>query len=112
MGRELTTMSREANSCSRVAGVTMPDLKTTLLMCAVVLWAIVQYGLMFWALRDLRQRRSVRGGNKVLWAFFILCLPVAGALIYAAAAPTTPLSAPLRLMAPRLRLQVRDDRAA
>jgi hypothetical protein len=90
----------------------MPDLKTTLLICAVVLWAVVQYGLMFWALLDLRQRRSVRGGNKVLWAFVILCLPVAGALIYAAAAPTTPLAAPLRPMAPRLRLQVRDDRAA
>ena len=105
-------MSYEADPCSDVAGVLRPDLKTTLLICAVVLWAVVQYGLMFWALRDLRQRRSVRGGNKVLWALFILCLPVAGALIYAAAAPTTPLAAPLRPMAPRLRLQVRDDRAA
>ena len=90
----------------------MPDLKTTLLICAVVLWAVVQYGLMIWALRDLRHRQSVRGGNRVLWGFFILCVPVAGALIYAAVAPTTPLAAPLRPMAPRLRLQVRDDLAA
>ena len=90
----------------------MPDLKTTLLICAVVLWAVVQYGLMVWALRDLKHRRSVRGGNKVLWGFFILCLPVVGALIYAAGGPTSPVAVPLRLMAPRLRLQVRDDRAA
>lgn len=90
----------------------MPDLKTTLLICAVVLWAVVQFGLMVWALRDLKHRHSVRGGNKVLWGFLILCVPVAGALIYAAAAPTTPLAAPMRLMAPRLRLQVRDDRVA
>lgn len=90
----------------------MPDLKTTLLICAVVLWASVQYGLVIWALRDLKRRRSVRGDNKVLWGLVILCLPVAGALIYAAAAPTTPLAAPPRLMAPRLRLQARDDRAA
>ena len=34
----------------------MPDLKTTLLICAVVLWAVVQYGLMVWALRDLKRR--------------------------------------------------------
>jgi hypothetical protein len=67
---------------------------------------------MIWALRDLKHRQSVRGGNKVLWGFLILCVPVAGALIYAVAAPTTPLAAPMRLMAPRLRLQVRDDRAA
>lgn len=90
----------------------MPDLTTILLICAVVLWASVQYGLMIWALRDLKHRRSVRGGNKVTWGLFILCVPVAGALIYAAAAPTTPLSAPPRFMAPRLRLQARDDRAA
>lgn len=90
----------------------MPDLKTTLLICAVVLWAVVQFGLVIWALRDLKHRQSVRGGNRVLWGFLILCVPVVGALIYAAAAPTTPLAAPPRLMAPRLRLQVRDDRAA
>ncbi|MFT4038944.1 MAG: PLD nuclease N-terminal domain-containing protein [Thermomicrobiales bacterium] len=90
----------------------MPDLKTTLLLTAVLLWVGVQYGLVVWALRDLKRRRSVRGGNKVLWGLLILCLPVAGALIYGAVAPTTPLAASPRPMAPRLRLLTRDDPAA
>ena len=90
----------------------MPDLKTSLLVCAVLLWAGVQYGLMVWAMRDLLRRTRVRGDNKVVWALFILIVPVLGALVYIVAAPPTPLARPPRLVVPQRRLAVHDDTAA
>ena len=65
-------------------------MQTALLICAVLLWAGVQYGLMAWAVRDLLRRPSVRGNNKVLWAILILTVPIAGALVYVVIAPVTP----------------------
>ena len=90
----------------------MPDLKTFLLICAVLLWAGVQYGLMVWAIRDLLRRSRVRGDNKVLWSMLILIVPVLGALIYAIAAPAGPLIHPPRLIVPPRRLATHDDPAA
>ena len=87
----------------------MPDLKTLMLICAVLLWAGVQYGLMVWALRDLLRRRRVRGGNKVLWAMLILIVPIIGALAYALAAPDTPFARTPRLVPPIRRLAAHDD---
>ena len=90
----------------------MPDLKTLLLICAVLLWAVVQYGLMAWAIRDLLHRGRVRGDTKVLWGLLILTIPVVGALFYAAVAPVEPLARPPRLVVPPRRVPVRDDSAA
>ncbi len=90
----------------------MPDLKTFLLIVAVLLWAGVQYGLMTWALRDLVRRPRVRGDNKILWGMLILTVPVIGALFYAAVAPVTPMARVPRLVAPQRRLAARDDPAA
>jgi hypothetical protein len=97
---------------SRPRGAQVPDLRTSLLVCAVLLWAGVQYGLMAWALRDLLRRTRVRGDNKVLWALVILVVPVLGALAYIVAAPMTPLARPPRLAVPQRRLAVHDDTAA
>lgn len=83
-----------------------------LLICAVLLWAGVQYGLMAWAVRDLLRRSRVRGNNKVVWALVILILPVLGALLYAVAAPAAPLARPPRLFVPRRSLMTHDDTAA
>jgi hypothetical protein len=44
--------------------------------------AVSWYGLQFVALRDLQIRPRVRGGNRVLWALGILCVPYLGALLY------------------------------
>lgn len=90
----------------------MPDLKTILLVCAVLLWAGVQYGLMAWAVRDLLRRPRVRGDNKMLWGILILTVPVIGALFYAAVAPVTPMARAPRLIAPQRRLADRDESAA
>lgn len=90
----------------------MPDLKTFLLICAVLLWAGVQYGLMAWAMRDLLRRRRVRGGNKTMWGLLILTLPILGALIYAFAASPAHLARPTRLTPQRPRLIAHDDTAA
>lgn len=91
---------------------------TWLLVVVVIVWAAAQYGLVYWTLRDLRQRPRVRGDNKVLWALIILCLPVAGAVIYATIGPTsflprrpglTTVPAPPRRRPPRP-LRPSDDR--
>ena len=42
----------------------------------VISGAALWYGLQVVALRDLRERPSVRGGNKLIWALGILCLPL------------------------------------
>jgi hypothetical protein len=93
-------------------GAQVPDLKTFMLICAVLLWAGVQYGLMVWALRDLMRRQSVRGDNKILWGILILTIPIIGALVYAIAAPVTPFTRPPRLIVPQRRLAAHDDTAA
>ncbi len=89
-----------------------PDLKTLLLIFAVLLWAGVQYGLMAWAVRDLIRRPRVRGDNKILWGILILTVPVIGALFYAAVAPVTPMTRAPRLIVPQRRLAAHDDTAA
>ncbi len=79
----------------------MPELETALLVCAVLLWLGMQYGLIVWAMRDLKRRDGVRGKNKVLWAFLILIVPVIGPIAYSIAAPVTPLVRPTRAAANR-----------
>lgn len=88
----------------------MPDLETALLVCAVLLWLGMHYGLIVWAMRDLVRRDGVRGQNKVLWAFLILIVPIIGPIAYSMAAPVTPLVRPKRAAADR-RLVTRDDLA-
>ncbi len=51
--------------------------------------AVLWYGLQAVALRDLRTRPRVRGDNKLLWAFAILCVPYVGALGYLSMGPTS-----------------------
>jgi hypothetical protein len=105
-------MRADISRVSGWRGANVPDLKTLLLICAVLLWAGVQYGLMTWAVRDLLQRPRVRGDNKVLWALLILTVPVIGALFYAAVAPVTPIARAPRLVIPQRRLEAHDDTAA
>jgi hypothetical protein len=103
---------REARRVVVRLGADVPDLKTFLLICAVLLWAGVQYGLMAWAVRDLLRQPRVRGENKIVWGMVILIVPILGALIYAVAAPATPIALPPRVIVPRRRLATHDDTAA
>jgi len=54
----------------------------SILIAAILLFAVVYYGLAAIALRDLWLRPTVRGGNKTGWALVILCLPILGAVLY------------------------------
>jgi hypothetical protein len=105
-------MGLVASSLSGYPGGCVPDLKTLLLVFAVLLWAGVQYGLMAWAIRDLVRRPRVRGDNKMLWGILILTVPVIGALFYTAVAPVTPMARAPRLVVPQRRLADRDEPAA
>ncbi len=63
--------------------------QTWLAAILIVVAGGLQYGLMVYAIRDLRRRPRVRGSNKVLWALVVLCVPFAGALVYAVYGPTS-----------------------
>jgi hypothetical protein len=54
----------------------------SILIAAILLFAVVYYGLAAIALRDLWRRPGVRGENKTGWALAILCLPILGAVLY------------------------------
>jgi len=54
----------------------------SMLIAAILLFAVVYYGLAAVALRDLWRRPSVRGENKTGWSLAILCLPILGAVLY------------------------------
>ncbi|MEZ4507135.1 MAG: PLD nuclease N-terminal domain-containing protein [Thermomicrobiales bacterium] len=54
----------------------------SMLIAAILLFAVVYYGLAAVALRDLWRRAAVRGENKTGWALAILCLPILGAVLY------------------------------
>jgi hypothetical protein len=73
--------------------------QTWLLALLILIAGAAQYGLMFYAIRDLLRRPSVRGDNKVIWAFAILTLPFVGALIYLVMGPTSFLPRPNRPLA-------------
>ena len=64
---------------------------------AVLALAVLWYGLQAVALRDLHARPRVRGDNKLMWAFVILCVPYAGALGYLSLGPTSFLCRPRRI---------------
>lgn len=54
----------------------------SILIAAILLFAVVYYGLAAIALRDLWRRPTVGGDNKTGWALAILCLPILGAVLY------------------------------
>jgi len=54
----------------------------SILIAAILFFAVVYYVLAALALRDLWRRPTVRGDNKTGWALAILCLPILGAMLY------------------------------
>ena len=72
--------------------MTTPSIMIALLILIV---GCVQYALCVQAIRDLLHRPRVRGENKVLWTLLILCLPIAGAIIYNWMGPTSFIHRPL-----------------
>lgn len=63
------------------------DVPRMLAVLGLLLWIVAQYGLIVLALRDLRHRPAVRGGNKVAWALAVLTVPIVGPLAYGAVHP-------------------------
>lgn len=59
------------------------------LLLIVLAVSLLWYGLQIHAIRDLLRRPRVRGNKKALWALLILCVPIAGALVYLSAGPTS-----------------------
>ena len=70
------------------------------LLLLILAISLVWYGLQIHAIRDLLRRPRVRGNKKALWALLILCLPIAGALLYLSAGPTSFMPRQSRLRQP------------
>ncbi len=64
-------------------------MQTFLIATLVLSGGVAQYILMAQAIKDLMRRPRVRGDNKVLWGLVILCVPLAGALVYTWMGPTS-----------------------
>jgi hypothetical protein len=62
---------------------------TIMMATLILILGAAQYALCVQAMRDLVKRPRVRGENKVLWALLILCLPIAGAIVYNWMGPTS-----------------------
>ncbi len=77
-----------------------------MLATLIVIFGAAQYALCVQAIRDLSRRPRVRGGNKVLWALGILCVPIAGAIVYNWMGPT---SFAHRPVTPDSRPQILDE---
>ncbi len=44
--------------------------------------ALLQFGLLVWALIDVVKREYVTGGNKIVWVLIIVLVGILGPLIY------------------------------
>jgi hypothetical protein len=44
--------------------------------------ALLQLGLLVWALLDVIRRERVRGGNKVVWILVIVLINIIGPIVY------------------------------
>ena len=64
-------------------------LQTATLATLIVVLGAAQYALCAQAIQDLLRRPRVRGENKVLWGLGILCVPIAGAIVYNWMGPTS-----------------------
>lgn len=82
-------------------------LQRWILAFLIVVGAGLQYGLVYYSLRDLARRPTVRGNNRIAWGLLILTLPFAGALIYSTMGPTSFLPRPNR--PPRASLSTLDE---
>jgi len=72
-------------------------LQTAMFATAIAILGVVQYALCVQALRDLARRPRVRGENKVLWGLGILCVPIAGAIVYNWMGPTSFMRRPVSI---------------
>jgi len=52
------------------------------LVLAIILFALVEIGLMVWALVDISRRKHVRGNNKIVWILGIVIFGTIGPIIY------------------------------
>lgn len=53
-----------------------------LLFALLLPLALIEVGLMVWAVVDLVKREHVRGGNKLIWAIVVVFISIIGPLLY------------------------------
>ena len=58
------------------------DSRIGALLAVAIPLALIQLGLMIWAIVDLVKRERVRGGSKLLWALVIVFVSTIGPILY------------------------------
>jgi len=58
------------------------DSRFAALLAVIIPLALIQLGLMIWAIIDLVGRERVRGGNKLIWALVIVFVSTIGSILY------------------------------
>ncbi len=58
------------------------DSRIGALLAVAIPLALIQLGLMIWAIVDLVKRERVRGGSKLLWALVIVFVSTIGSIVY------------------------------
>lgn len=58
------------------------DSRIGALLAVAIPLALIQLGLMIWAIVDLVGRERVRGGSKLLWALVIVFVSTIGSIVY------------------------------
>ena len=60
----------------------MGGLSTGELLAVFVPLAVLELGLLAWALVDLTRRDAVKGGSRLLWALIIVLFNLLGPILY------------------------------
>ncbi|MCL2149807.1 MAG: PLDc N-terminal domain-containing protein [Dehalococcoidia bacterium] len=60
----------------------MGDIDWAKLLPLLIPLALIEIGLMVWAVIDIAQRRHVTGGNKVVWILVVVIINFMGPLAY------------------------------
>ena len=55
---------------------------TLVLAAAIIPIALIEFGLVVWALVDLSRRTRVKGGSKLVWLVVILVFELLGPIVY------------------------------
>jgi hypothetical protein len=77
-----TAWGDSPSSCRTILEVEPMD--TAELLAIVIPLALIELGLLAWAIVDLVKRDVVRGGNKIVWAIIIVIFNIVGPIVYLA----------------------------
>jgi hypothetical protein len=59
-----------------------PNINLAQLLPLLIPVAILELGMLIWALLDIIRRKRVKGGNKVVWILVVVLINIIGPIVY------------------------------